>query len=45
MTEKQVKNVSSQTTEADKAIVRMETKIEFILQGIEDIKAEIKAKK
>ena len=42
---KQVKNVSSQTTEADKAIVRIETKIEFILQGIEEIKAEIKGKK
>ena len=39
-----VKNVSSQATEADKAIVRMETKIEFILQGIEEIKAEIKAR-
>ena len=37
-----VKNVSSQATEADKAIVRMETKIEFILQGIEEIKAEVK---
>ena len=37
-----VKNVSSQATEADKAIVRIETKIEFILQGIEEIKAEIK---
>jgi len=39
-----VKNVSSQATEADKAIVRMETKIEFILQGIDEIKAEIKAR-
>ena len=37
-----VKNVSSQATEADKAIVRMETKIEYILKGIDEIKAEIK---
>ena len=41
----QVLNVSSQATEADKAIVRMETKIEFVLQGIEEIKAEVKGKK
>ena len=45
MLSKHVENVSSQATEADKAIVRMETKIEFILQGIEEIKAEIKNKK
>ena len=38
----QVNTVFSQATEADKAIVRMETKIEFILQGIEVIKAERK---
>ena len=37
-----VKNVSSQATEADKAIVRMETKIEYILKGIDEIKAEVK---
>ena len=42
MLSKHMENVSSQATEADKAIVRMETKIEFILQGIEEIKAEIK---
>ena len=40
----QVNTVSSQATEADKAIVRIETKIEFILQGIEEIKVEIKGK-
>ena len=38
----QVVNVSSQATEADKAIVRMETKIEYIIQGIDEIKAEVK---
>jgi len=41
----QVDNVSSQATEADKAIVRMETKIEYIIKGIDEIKAEIKAQK
>jgi peptidoglycan hydrolase CwlO-like protein len=40
----QVSNVSSQATEADKAIVRMETKIEYIIKGIDEIKAEVKAK-
>ncbi|MBW8015461.1 MAG: hypothetical protein FVQ82_04680 [Planctomycetes bacterium] len=38
----QVVNVSSQATEADKAIVRMETKIEYIIKGIDEIKAEVK---
>ena len=39
----QMENVSSQATEADKAIVRMETKIEYIIKGIDEIKAEIKS--
>ena len=39
---KQVENVSGQATEADKAIVRMETKIEYIVKGIDEIKAEVK---
>jgi peptidoglycan hydrolase CwlO-like protein len=38
-----VSNVSSQATEADKAIVRMETKIEYIIKGIDEIKAEVKS--
>ena len=38
----QVVNVSSQATEADKAIVRMETKIEYIIKGIDEIKVEVK---
>ncbi len=42
---KQVENVSSQATEADKAIVRMETKIEYIIKGIDEIKAEVKTRK
>jgi peptidoglycan hydrolase CwlO-like protein len=38
----QVKNVASQATESDKAIIRMETKIEYIIKGIDEIKAEVK---
>ncbi len=41
----QVENVSSQTTEADKAIVRMETKTEYIIKGIDEIKVEVKGKR
>ena len=41
----QVGNVSSQATEPDKAIIRMETKIEYIIKGIDEIKAEVKVKK
>ncbi len=41
----QVENVSGQTTEADKAIVRIETKIEYIIKGIDEIKAEVKGKR
>ena len=37
-----VANISSQTTESEKAIVRMETKIEYIIKGIDEIKAEVK---
>lgn len=44
MLSSQVESVSSQATEADKAIVRMETKIEYIIKGIDEIKAEVKAK-
>ena len=39
----EVSNVSSQATEADKAIVRMETKVEYIIKGIDEIKAEVKS--
>ncbi len=38
----QVANVSSQATEADKAIVRMETNIEYIIKDIDEIKGEVK---
>jgi len=42
---RQVETVSSQATEADKAIVRMETKIEYIIKGVDEIKAEVKNKR
>lgn len=44
MLSSQVESVSSQATEADKAIVRMETKIEYIIKGIDEIKAEVKGR-
>ncbi len=42
---KQVETVSGQASESEKAIVRMETKIEYIIKGIDEIKAEVKSKK
>ena len=39
-----VENVSSQATESEKAIIRMETKIEYIIKGVDEIKSEIKRK-
>ena len=42
---KQIQAVSNQASESEKAIVRMETKIEYILKGIDEIKAEVKNKK
>lgn len=44
MLAKQVESVSRQATESEKAIVRMETKIEYILKGVDEIKAEVKNK-
>ena len=41
----QVTNVTSQATESDKAIVRMETKIEYIIKGVDEIKVELKGRK
>ena len=37
-------SVADQTTESEKAIVRMETKIEYIIKGVDEIKAEVKSK-
>ena len=39
---KRVETVSGQTTESEKAIVRMETKIEYIIKGVDEIKAEVR---
>ena len=37
-------SVADQTTESEKAIVRMETKIEYIIKGVDEIKAEVKTR-
>ena len=39
-----MESVADQTSESEKAIVRMETKIEYIIKGIDEIKAEVKTK-
>jgi hypothetical protein len=39
-----VASVSDQASESEKAIVRMETKIEYIIKGVDEIKAEVKSK-
>ena len=38
-------SVADQTSESEKAIVRMETKIEYIIKGVNEIKSEVKTKK
>ena len=38
-------SVADQTSESEKAIVRMETKIEYIIKGVDEIKAEVKSQK
>ncbi len=37
-------SVADQTSESEKAIVRMETKIEYIIKGVDEIKAEVKSR-
>ena len=39
-----MESVADQTSESEKAIVRMETKIEYIIKGIDEIKAQVKSK-
>lgn len=39
---RRVDMVSGQASESEKAIVRMETKIEYIVKGIDEIKAQVK---
>lgn len=41
---KRVETVSTQASESEKAIVRMETKIEYIIKGVDEIKEEVKRK-
>ena len=43
--DEKMSNVSGQVSESEKAIVRMETKIEYIVKGIDEIKAEVKMKR
>ncbi len=42
--DEKMSNVSGQVSESEKAIVRIDTKIEFIVKGIDEIKAEVKSK-
>jgi hypothetical protein len=37
--------VSGQATDSEKVIVRIETKIEYIMKTVDEIKAEVKSKK
>ena len=37
-------SVADQTSESEKAIVRMETKIEYIIKGVDEIKSEVKGR-
>jgi septal ring factor EnvC (AmiA/AmiB activator) len=41
---REVASVADQTSESEKAIVRMETKIEYIIKGVDEIKSEVKSK-
>ena len=43
--EDKMNDVTGQVSDSEKAIVRMETKIEYIVKGIDEIKAEIKSSK
>ena len=39
-----MESVADQTSESEKAIVRMETKIEYIIKGVDEIKSEVKSR-
>jgi septal ring factor EnvC (AmiA/AmiB activator) len=39
-----MESVADQTSESEKAIVRMETKIEYIIKGVDEIKSEVKGR-
>jgi hypothetical protein len=40
-----VASVSDKASDSEKTIVRMETKIEYIIKGVDEIKAEVKSQK
>ena len=40
--DEKMNDVSGQVSESEKAIVRMETKIEYIIKGVDEIKAEVR---
>ncbi|MHC4883398.1 MAG: hypothetical protein ACYTCV_12515 [Planctomycetota bacterium] len=42
--EREVNSVSDKASDSEKAIVRMETKIEYIIKGVDEIKAEVKSR-
>lgn len=42
---RELASVSVQASDSEKAIVRMETKIEYIIKGVDEIKAEVKSQK
>ena len=42
---REVASVSEKASDSEKTIVRMETKIEYIIKGVDEIKAEVKSQK
>ena len=42
---RRVDDVTQKTTDSEKTIVRMETKIEYIIKGVDEIKAEVKSQR
>ena len=41
---REVASVSEKASDSEKTIVRMETKIEYIIKGVDEIKAEVKSR-
>ena len=41
---REVASVSEKASDSEKTIVRMETKIEYIIKGVDEIKAEVKGR-
>ena len=42
--QREVVSVSEKASDSEKTIVRMETKIEYIVKGVDEIKAEVKSR-